>query len=69
MSQQTVGFVVDRLLSDEDFRRRFARDPWQTLVGLYMQGLRLTPQEIDFLVQTNARMWLMSDSPLKGRAH
>jgi hypothetical protein len=45
MSKQTVGIVVGRLLSDEDLRRRFARNRLETLAELCLRGFDLTPNE------------------------
>jgi hypothetical protein len=42
MSQLTVGLVMDRLLTDEAFRLRFAIDPARTLGELHDHGLALT---------------------------
>ena len=69
MSQQTVGLVIDRLLTDECLRTQFALDPLDTIADLHARGLELTPGEIDVLMQTDARMWFWIDRELDGRAH
>jgi hypothetical protein len=60
MSQQIVGKVMTRLLTEEDLRLRFARDPVDALAELHRRGLALTPDEIDIFVHTDARVWFGS---------
>ncbi|HEV3063413.1 MAG TPA: hypothetical protein VGY48_34540 [Vicinamibacterales bacterium] len=57
MSQETVGEVITRLLSDEDLRIRFALDPLEALAELQSMGMALTPHEIDVFVQSDVRLW------------
>ena len=57
MSQETVAFVVDRLLSDRDFRLQFAVVPLETLLGVQCEGFDLTDDETVSLVQADIRMW------------
>jgi hypothetical protein len=57
MSQQMVGIVIDRLLTDEDLRCRFAIDRIDTLAELCLQGFDLTSDEIDLFCRTDARLW------------
>jgi hypothetical protein len=68
MSQQTVGIVIDRLLTDECLRTQFALNPLETIVGLQVRGLELTPHEIDLLVQTDPQMFWV-DIDLAGPIH
>ena len=60
MSQQIVGEVMTRLLTDEELRLRFAMDPVDTLAELHGRGLALTPDEIDVFVHTDVRVWFGS---------
>jgi hypothetical protein len=69
MSQETIGLVVDRLLSDECLRTQFALDPLETIADLHVRGLELTSHEIDVLMQTDARTWFSIDRNVEGRAH
>jgi hypothetical protein len=57
MSQQTVGIIIDKLLSDEDLRIRFVVDRMETLAELYLRGVELRPDEIDLFCGTDARLW------------
>jgi len=61
MSQLTVGMVMDRLLTDEALRVRFAIDPVATLGELHDHGLELTPNETDLFIQSDAQMWFWID--------
>jgi hypothetical protein len=61
MSQQIVGIVIDRLLTDEDLRFRFSVEPVQTLADLHARGFELTPDEIDLFIQTNRRTWFWTE--------
>ena len=57
MSQQTIGMVIDKLLSDEDLRNRFVVDRIETLAELYLGGVELRLDEIDLFCRTDARLW------------
>jgi hypothetical protein len=69
MSQQMVEIVVDRLLSDEDARVRFARDRFRMLAELGFRGIELTSDELDVLIQTDARVWFGFSLVLDDRVH
>ena len=69
MSQQIVGDVIDRLLSDEDLRVRFAVDRIEALAELSVRGLLLTPDELDVFIRTDARLWFWGESVLGDRVH
>ena len=69
MSQQMVGIVIDRLLTDEDLRVRFALDPIETLADPTFLGMELTPDEIDVFVQTDARVWFWQREVVGDRVH
>jgi hypothetical protein len=61
MSQQMVGIVINRLLTDEDLRIRLSVEPVDTLADLQASGVELTPDEIDLFIQTNARTWFWTE--------
>jgi hypothetical protein len=69
MSQQNVGQVITRLLTDEELRIRFALDPVDTLAELHLRGLPLTPGEIDVFVQSDVRLWFGESEASRGRWH
>ena len=69
MSQQMVGNVIDRLLTDEDLRIRFIVEPVETMADLHARGFELTSEEIDLFIQTNTRTWLWTDTQAGLRAN
>jgi hypothetical protein len=50
MTRNTVGIVIERLLTDEDLRVRFALDRIDTLALLRAHGFELTSDEIDLFI-------------------
>ena len=69
MSQRVVGIVIERLLTDEDLRVRFACDRIEAVFELSLDGLQLTPDEIDVFVQTDVRVWFLGSAMDRGLAH
>ena len=69
MSQQVVGIVIDRLLTDEDLRARFAWNRIEAVIELSLDGLELTSDEIDAFVRTDARVWFLGSAMVGWRAH
>ena len=69
MSQRVVGFVIDSLLADEDFRIRFIAQPVETLTDLYARGFALTPDEIDLFMQTNTETWFWTEKQVGDLVH
>jgi hypothetical protein len=53
MSQRDVERVIGMLVTDEAFRRRFARDPAETLRDVAVIGLQLSPCELQALAATD----------------
>jgi hypothetical protein len=51
--------VIDKLLTDESLRIRFAVDPMKTVAELFLRGFDLTRDEIDLLCRTDARVWFL----------
>jgi hypothetical protein len=69
MSQQMVGIVIDRLLTDEDLRIRFIVEPMETMADLHARGFELTSEEIDLFIQTNTGTWLWTGTQAGLRPH
>ena len=69
MSQQDVGSVIDRLLTDEGLRIRFALDRFDTIAELHLRGLALTSDEIDVFVQSDVWLWFSEKERIHGRLH
>jgi hypothetical protein len=59
MSQSIVGMVIDKLLTDENLRIRFALDRVETVAELCLRGFDLTRDEIDLLCRTDAGVWFL----------
>jgi hypothetical protein len=59
MSQNAVGIVIDKLLTDEILRTRFVLDRVGALAELCLGGLELTQDEIDLFCRTDARLWIL----------
>ena len=62
MSRTTVGVVIEKLLTDEHLRIRFALDRVQTVAELCLGGLDLNPDEIDLFYQTDAGVWFLTSA-------
>jgi len=59
MSRTSVGLVIDKLLTDENLRIRFALDRLETVAELCLRGFDLTRDEIDLLCRTDAGVWFL----------
>src|SRR2546429_7137056 len=47
--------VINRMLTDEELRMRFALDRFDALAVLHLRGLAMTSDEIDVFVQSDVR--------------
>jgi hypothetical protein len=65
MSQKTVQLVIARLVTDEELRLQFLRDPVETLTAFRDQGFELTRDEVEALIQTDRELWAYA----AGRIH
>jgi hypothetical protein len=59
MSRTGVGMVIDKLLTDENLRIRFALDRIETVAELCLRGFDLSPDEIDLFCRTDAGLWFL----------
>jgi hypothetical protein len=59
MSGASVEMVIDKLLTDENLRIRFALDRLETVAELCLRGFDLTRDEIDLLCRTDAGVWFL----------
>ena len=59
MSRANVGMVIDKLLTDENLRIRFAVDRLETIADLCLRRFDLTRGEVDLLCRTDAGMWFL----------
>jgi hypothetical protein len=57
VTQRCIEVVIGRLVTDEEFRNTFLRDPHLALAELLERGTHLTQSEIAALVATDASLW------------
>lgn len=57
MSQWCVQLVIGKLLTDEQFRRRFEQRRRECLIGLRERGMELSDAEIAALLEADPRGW------------
>ena len=69
MSRVGVGIVIDKLLTDEDLRVRFALDRIETVAELFLRGHDLSQHEIDLLCQTDAGVWFLKSAVRDASRH
>ena len=67
MAQRTVQLIIGQILTDEEFRSDFLEQPLETLISLRERGVDLTHVEIDALVQTDRRFWLIGAERVDAR--
>ena len=53
--------VIEKLLTDERLRIRFALDRMETIAELCVRGFELSRDEIDLFCHTDARLWFLGD--------
>jgi hypothetical protein len=57
MAQRIVEMLIGRLITDEQFREEFSRDPGSFLRSLVDRGFELSRTEVAALLNTDARIW------------
>jgi hypothetical protein len=57
VTQRCIEVVIGRIVTDEEFRRKFLSDPHEALVELLERGTHLTQTEIAALVATDSSLW------------
>jgi hypothetical protein len=57
LTQRCIEIVVGRLVTDDEFRERFLRDPHRVLAALLDSGTHLTHVEIAALIATDRALW------------
>ncbi len=62
MSRAGVGMVIEKLLTDEVLRIRFALDRTETVAELFLRGFDLSPDEMDLFFRTDARLWFLGET-------
>jgi hypothetical protein len=57
VSQRIIEMLIGRLITDEQFRTEFLRDPHAALATFTASGLELSRTEIAALVNTDPTVW------------
>jgi hypothetical protein len=57
MAHRVVELLIGRLITDEQFRANFVRNPEALLLGLKDHGFDLSPTEIAALAGTDPTVW------------
>ena len=57
MSQRIIEMLIGRLITDEQFREEFLRNPQEALATFTASGLELSRTEIAALVNTDPTLW------------
>ena len=57
MTQRSIEVVIGRLVTDEEFRATFVKDPQRVIEQLLERGIHLTPGEVTALMATDAGLW------------
>ena len=65
MSRVGVGMVIEKLLTDENLRIRFALDRMETVAELFLRGFDLSQDEIELFSWADADLWFLGE-PVRG---
>lgn len=57
MTQRCIEIVIGRLVTDEEFRGTFLKDPHQALGDLLERGTHLSHSEIAALIAIDSALW------------
>jgi hypothetical protein len=57
VAQRVIEMLIGRLITDEQFRTDFLRDPERTLGDLCDRGIELSRAEIAALLDTDRTLW------------
>ena len=69
MSRAGVGMVIERLVTDEDLRIRFAVDRLETIAEIFVRGFDLSQDELDLFCGTDAGLWFLREPVGGERQH
>ena len=57
VAQRIIEILIGRLITDEEFRAEFLRDPERTLLELSERGSELSRTEVAALMNTDPTLW------------
>jgi hypothetical protein len=67
VTQRSIEMVVGRLVTDEEFRESYLRNPPRMLTDLLERGLHLTHAEISALIATDPQLWRTTANEIDSR--
>jgi hypothetical protein len=67
VAHRIIEMLIGRLITDEQFRSEFLRNPEATLVALRDSGLELSRTEIAALVNTDPMLWVRAAATIDPR--
>jgi hypothetical protein len=67
LAHRIIEALIGRLITDEEFRTEFLRDPENTLLGLCDRGMELSRTEIAALVNTDPSLWVRTGDAIDSR--
>jgi hypothetical protein len=67
VAQRVIEVLVGRLITDEQFRADFLRNPERTLLELCDHGLELSRTEIAAVLNTDPALWTRTASDIDPR--
>jgi DNA-binding NarL/FixJ family response regulator len=69
MANWGVQLVIGKLLTDEEFRRRFERRPRECLLALRARGFDVSDQQMSALAEVDSREWNRMAARVNRRLH
>lgn len=67
MGQRSVEILIGRLVTDEDLRQRFIKEPRETIRLAQQSGLELSAAEVDALLSSPVTLWVRLSALLDPR--
>jgi hypothetical protein len=67
VAQRVIELLIGRLITDEEFRSEFLKDPEKTLAELSDHGLDLSRTEVAALVNTDPMLWVRTADAIDPR--
>jgi hypothetical protein len=67
LSQRTIEMLIGRLITDEEFRSEFLKDPEKTLTELNDFELELSRTEVAALINTDPTLWVRTADAIDPR--
>ena len=65
MSQRNVELLIGRLLTDDELRKQFVRDPRDVIEAFMRQGWELAEGEAEALAATDTKTWVQFEGDIE----